>query len=375
MMNHLKSLDVKPEDVFREAVYMLDFLLYTQDITQRMVDGLWTLLVNDIREWKADVPDEDKILVAGTVFFIVRDVLCHHFELRYSEDISNMLTVTIERKWKGCNEEITYTIFERLDECSRQLSDWIKSYDEEEEWLSDEIEAFLRKRKTEKLHTNVIVKNDDYMRYSFSITWPPKYKGKENQILGWLHDELVEKHFIEDFSSIDLGKDLDQITNIDEKNRIIFNAVFSGADTDYHIVWIGKKVELRYFVNQLVERNVLTWKKGPRKWQIVRNRIWYRREDKETSEATGWRNTKYTYVQFGIHDLDKGNNPTDTTLLDNILDIIALPTNLMPKQDIGREIQQSFDDNADYELTVPNSRGSKIGTGYRDVSHKAYNGD
>lgn len=375
MMNHLKSLDVKPDDVFREAVYMLDFLLYTQDITQRMVDGLWTLLVNDIREWKTDVPDEDKILVAGTVFFIVRDVLCHHWERRYSEDICNMLTDTIERKWKGSNEDKNSTIFERLDECSQLLSDWINGYDEEEEWLSNEIEACLRKRKTEKQHTNVIVKKDDYSRYSFSITWPKKHKGKEIQMLGWLHDELVEKHFIEDFSSIDLGKDLDHIIDINEKNKIIFNAVFSGADTGYHIVWIGKKVELRYFINQLEERNAITWKKGPRKWQIVRNRIWYRTEDKETNEATGRRHTKYAYVQFGKHDLDKGNNPTDTTLLDKILDIIALPTNLMPKQDIGREIQQTFDDNADYELTIPNSRGSKIGTGYRDISHKAYNGD
>ena len=75
MMNYLKSLDVMPEDVFREVAYLLDFILSTQDITQRRVDGLWTLLVNDIRSWKSDAQDEDKLLVAGTIFLIARDAL------------------------------------------------------------------------------------------------------------------------------------------------------------------------------------------------------------------------------------------------------------------------------------------------------------
>lgn len=204
---------------------------------------------------------------------------------------------------------------------------------------------------------------------------PQKYKGKESTLLEWLHNELVDKKYIEDFRNINLGEELEHIVDIDEKNKIIFNAVFSGADTDYYIVWINNKVELRYFINQLVERKAITWKKGPRKWQIVRNRIWYRKTEYVTSDETGKTHPKYTYVHFGEHDLDKGNKPADTTLLDKILDVIALPVSDTPQIDIGKEIKKEFDENASYELSVPNSRGSKIGTGYRDTSHKANNGD
>ncbi len=354
---------------------MLDFLLYhEQKITQRAVDNLWTMLVNDIRSWKSDAKDEDKMLVADTVFCIVRDTLGHHCEPRYYDEIYGMLTTTLDKNLRGIDKDEQKQFLDHLTECSQLLSDWINSYDDEEVWLSDEIEACFRKRKPEGTKP-VVAEKADYSRYSFTFKCPHKYKGKEKLMLEWLHNELVEKHFIEDFGEIHLDKDLEHIVDIDEKNRIIFNAVFSGADTGYHIVWIGTKVELRYFINQLEERNAITWKKGPRKWQIVRNRIWYRKEDKETSDFTGRKSPKYTYVQFGEHDLDKGNKPADTTELDKILDIVAPPTTSNQKRDVGREIREEFKECADYELTVPNSRGSKLGSGYRDLSHKANNRD
>ena len=372
----MKSLVVEPEDIFREVANMLDFLLYhEQKITQRAVNNLWTILVNDVRSWKSDAKDEDKMLVADTVFCIVRDTLGHHYKSRFYDEIYGMLTTTLESNLKVRDEDEQRQILNLLTECSHLLNDWINSYDDEEVWLSDEIEACLRKRKPEGKEPTVVAEKADYSRYSFTLKCPPKYKGKEIKFLEWLHDELKEKHFIEDFGYLVLGEDLEHIVDIDEKNKIVFNAVFSGADTDYHIVWIRDKVELRYFINQLVERNAITWKKGPRKWQIVRNRIWYRIEEKETSDATGKKYPKYTYVQFGQHDLDKGNKPADTTELDKILDIVAPPTTSVQKRDVGREIREEFNKCADYELTVPSSRGSKLGAGYRDLSHKANNGD
>jgi hypothetical protein len=373
-MNRLKGVQVQAEDIFRESAYLLDFLMTADDVNQHKVDGLWTLLVNDIRKWKPDADDKDKMLVAGAVFMIVRAVLCQHYNIRYCESISDMLTYTLERELKNADKEEEQQFLDRLRECSTSLCEWINHY-EEEEWLSEKIETCLRKRTIKKEQPSGIIGKRDYSQYSFTLICPRKYKGKEKLLLEWLHNELIDKHFIEDFKDVNLGENLEHIVDIDEKNKIIFNEVFSGADTNHHIVWVKDKVELRYFINQLVERKAITWKKGPRKWQIVRNRIWYRKKDYETSDATGRRHPKYTYVQFGEHDFDKGNKPADTTTLDKILDVVAPPTKNMQKQDLGAEIKEDFDEYGTRELTTPNSRGSKIRSGYRDTSHKANNGD
>lgn len=368
MMNYLKSLDVMPEDVFREVAYLLDFILYTQDITQRRVDGLWTLLVNDIRSWKSDAQDEDKLLVAGTIFLIARDALCHHWDNRYSEDIYGMFTETLDEKLNIDDDKKYSLLFERLDECSQLLSDWINKYDEAEEWLSDDIGKCLRKKKPEGKKDTGQHPMADYSRFSFSLIPQAKYRGKENIILDWLHKELVDKGFVIDYDISGQDDVLKQLVN-EERKKVVFNAVFSGSDTDYHIVWIGRKVELRYFILQLIARKALSWKKGPGKWQITRNRIWYGQKVREQSDATVRVYTNYNYIQFGEHDFDKGNVPTYTEELDKILDVIAPPVSNSRKGD-GNDIADEFRGYEDYETNRKNNRGRKLAEGFKDTSHK-----
>lgn len=150
-MGHFKSLEVQPEDVFREVVYLLDFLLSDGNVNQRMVDGLWTLLVNDIRKWKPDAHDEDKMLMAGTVLLMVKKILCHHCEERYRGIVYDMLENTLERNLKIYDEQEYQQFLDRLSECSVLLSEWINDYDSGEGWLSDEIEKTLTQGDAEEL--------------------------------------------------------------------------------------------------------------------------------------------------------------------------------------------------------------------------------
>lgn len=366
-MNHLKSLAAQAEDVFREVAYLTDFLLCNPDITQRKVDGLWEKLVNDIRLWEHNVPDEDKMLVAGTVFCIVRDLLGHYWKHRYCEDIYDMLCNTLDSKHKISDEKEETEFLAHLTECSEQLSEWINGYDDEGEWLSEEIEKCLRKRKPERKPA-AASSTKDYSRYSFELK--PKGRAKEQveKLLEWLHDELIKKKYIIDYK---ITEDDDYLKTLDmkERNKLVFNAVFSGQDTDYHIVWIGDKVALRYFILQLIDRKALSWKKGPGKWQITRNRIWYGQKENVENDATGREYTKYKIVPFGKDDFDKGNKPTDTAALDSILDVIAPP--VPKKKDIKEEIDDDFRENEDYESTHENRRGKALGNGYRDTTHKA----
>lgn len=367
-MNYLKSLAAQPEDVFREVVYLTEFLLCRPDVTQRQVDGLWANLVNDIRLWEHCVPDEDKMMVAGTVFCITRDALGHYWKLQYNEDIYEMLSSTLDKKHTVCDEGEEQDFLTHLTECSELLNEWINGYEDEEEWLSDKIEGCLRKRKPDPKPYVEPKSAKDYSRYSFRLTPKGRFKGKIEKLLEWLHDELVERKYIIDYDS---PTDDDYLRNLDmeERNRLIFNEVFSGADVNSHIVWIGDKVALRYFILQLIHRGALSWKKGPGKWQITRNRIWYRQKENLHSDATGRQYPNYTFVQFGEHDLDKGNKPSNTTELDAILDVIAPP--VQKKKGIKEEINDEFREHGDYEATHESSRGGKLSNGFRDTTHKA----
>ena len=145
--------------------------------------------------------------------------------------------------------------------------------------------------------------------------------------------------------------------------------MFSGADTDYHIIWTGTAKELGYFINQLEERGALSWKSGPRKWQVTHNRIWHkhRQEESEPDEAG-----QYSYIiePFDDKAFNSSLKPADTTVLDEILDMIAPPAEKNSEKRIGTEIKESFGELAYYEKYNDNDRGEKLSGGYRDRSHK-----
>lgn len=149
-MNRLRGLEAQPEDVFREVAYMFDYLLSAEGLNQQRVDGLWVLLVNDIRIWKPDVQEADKMLMAGTVFSIVKKILCHHSESRYCETIHDMLDVTIEKELSVPDEQEHQQFLDRLSECSVMLSEWVNQYEDSDEWLSEEIGSVLAQPKIEE---------------------------------------------------------------------------------------------------------------------------------------------------------------------------------------------------------------------------------
>lgn len=181
-MTHLKSLKVYPEDVFREVAYMLDYLLTAEDVIQKEIDGLWVLLINDIREWKSDVQDEDKMLFAGTVFIMVKKILCHHCESRYCDTIHDMLDAVIEEKLSIPDDQEHQQFLDRLLECSDMLSEWVNQYEDCDEWLSEEIEMVL--------NPEVDGKPDEEMQKE---TIPKELLTKEAQLL-W--EKLRDAGFI-----------------------------------------------------------------------------------------------------------------------------------------------------------------------------------
>lgn len=211
-------------DIFRESAYLLDFLLSKPSVSQHHLDWLWNKIYNDCREWLTNTTEHDKQLVAGTVFMVVRATLAHHYESCYCETICDQLTSTLESKLEGCDEKELAEFLDRLREQSPQLCEWINSYDEADEWLSDQIADNLRSSKGSK----------DSFRPS----------GKTFTKTSLLTDVLIDI----------IGQRLTQANKLDTSPDD-WRKLFSGIDQQFTMMWLGKPGELRDLFKMLTNKN------------------------------------------------------------------------------------------------------------------------
>lgn len=360
-MADMEQFDFTSEELFVEAAIAIDEIFDSPTDAPQYLEDLWDNLKIKLKNATRPVPPQaDLDTVCGVLFYVVAATLCLHWREYYNNEIVGLLRQIVEKKGLFVDEDEQKDIIENLCRHAEGLEDWINQYEDSETWLTDEIEACLRKRKHEPEVRESSKHPKDYSKYSFELTIPTRFKGEETRFLGWLHDELLAKHFIADYNVNLRGEFAHLVTDIASKNKLVFNLVFSGKDTDYHVLWTGNKVELRYFISELKKRNVLSWKKGPKIWQMTRNRIWYRNNEGEI-------------VQFGEDDFDKGNKPANTNELDKIIDILA-PVAKKSEDSIRDETAEEFEEYTNYESTHKNSRGDKLSSGYRDTSHKAWEG-
>ena len=137
----LAGLVISAEDIFFEVSRTVDYILYNGSIvTQKEINGLWTLLVNDIHEVNPNTDDKIKKLYAGIVFLFTKEILGHHCEKVFRETITEMLSETLENQLGDYyGDEVYKGIICSLIECSQQLDEWINDYDDSDYCLSDEI--------------------------------------------------------------------------------------------------------------------------------------------------------------------------------------------------------------------------------------------
>ena len=236
-MNRLQGLLAQPEDVFRESAHLLDFILSADELSQHDIDGLWTLFVNDIRKWKPDADDKDKMLMAGAVFMLVRAVLRQHYDSRFCETIADMLDNTIERELKTPDKEEEKQFLNRMTECSTMLSEWINHYDEEDDWLSDKIEDVINSREENN--------EDDFLPIGTTFTKT-----------ALLTDKLIDI----------MGQRLTQAGKLNASPDD-WRKLFSGVNQQFDMTWLGTEGELRDLFKMLTDKP--QYAKPKRNFQMI----------------------------------------------------------------------------------------------------------
>lgn len=276
-----ESLNIQAEDIFFEAADVLDELLSTPQMTLKDVDRLWSSVVNDVRGWKTDATEKDKMLTAGTVFLIVRKLLMHHWNSCYCDTLYSLVDSTLNEEMKVFDEKEHTRFLEDLFDCSEELDEWINGYDIGEGFLSEEIADVFsgKKDKPVKRSGRKAIDPRD-VQASFDY----QYSGADKNA------RLVA--FYNSLKGVFIANDTDQKVFID---------IFQNVTTTDKIVWIRTIRELKYLFNKLTQGDnpFIKFPSKYSKWVMVCARFQILVRNKEGVDDS------LTDDSFNIEDLKK----------------------------------------------------------------------
>ena len=112
-----------------------------------------------------------------------------------------------------------------------------------------------------------------------------------------------------------------------------FINIFSGVATTEYIVWKRTIVELQYMIEQLIDKQLITWNRpAPGKWQIVCARFMHEHKSKEERIIE-------PLVPDQFNKIPKKSKLSINPLLDKIISILIPDSDT---QRISNEIQEIF---------------------------------
>lgn len=312
------QLKVHPEDVFCLVADVLDDILDTSKPTQEYIDNLWTSILLDIQQWSSRASIPDRMLIASTVFYIVRELLGFHWNGRYNDMVYYMMSDTLEHELKVEDEKEEERFLQRLLDCSGALSTWINSYDPHYGFLSEEIEDVVEGR--EKKKVEIVEPEEENTIILTSFTYLPKGMliSERNRRLTDFFEALAENgQFI--YSK----KVSNQQKNFTDQQD--FLNTFIGVDTDKKIVWTNEIKRLSYLIHKLKERNLISWKSKSRRGinQMICARFLLRKKVYDSLEGQLKRPWHWEECEITTSELNTRLNEQDEDL-DKIIDILVV---------------------------------------------------
>lgn len=309
----LDGAKVDAEDIFYEVAKMLDSLegypKFPSD--QKDMRRYLSNLVLKYREWQGSTV-RDREMIADTVFRIVRILMCHRWQLCYSEDLYEAMGEVLKSKSiQEDGEDVNNLLLGHCDE----LSKWIN--EEYNGHLCDEIERAVR-GETEKQKPRSGRKPIDPNTVTASFTYMPNVDYRNNRLQAFY--DCLHRVFIHADTDLQL-----------------FVNIFSGNTTTETIVWIRHIRELHYLFDKLEKLGLITHPSSYGKWQMVCARFKCLTK-RGTSVDDGMTDDSYVIEPLTPDQFSKDSGTPDShDELDKIIKILT------PRINIRESLQEFID--------------------------------
>ena len=335
------SVMVRAEDIFYESAWLIDELIKADADTDVMsfTRGLWTTASNNIGYWTNGVSLSDRYLITSTIFRLVATAFSLHWHSYYCDTLREALHVVVDEKRPSPKdlherqeqERQQEDLLEAIISCSATLQDWVNDYiDNPELLLTEEIELALnphlntntRKPESRKADKNnkISIRREKTIWNGKEITHSFDYRPKgisneeRNNRLSTFFNLLNKKY-------------------VSHTDMNTFINIFSGVATTEYIVWKRTIVELQYMIEQLIDKQLITWNRpAPGKWQIVCARFMHEHKSKEERIIE-------PLVPDQFNKIPKKSKLSINPLLDKIISILIPDSDT---QRISNEIQEIF---------------------------------
>ena len=342
------SVKANPVDIFCEVVWLIDELIDADDSieTKSLIQGFWSKVILDISSWNNGISLSDRYLIASTIFRIAATSFGLHWQSHFCDTLRDaLLIVNDEKRPAPANlyelqqqERQQQELLEAIIPCSGILNDWINEYiDTTNDWLTEEIDMALnppqdirsRKSESRKADKKPIVRKrmtwqGKEITHSFSYVTKSMSADERNKRLSLAFNLLNKKY-------------------ISHTEMITFINIFSGVETSEYIVWRGHIVELQYFIESLINKKLITWRRpAPGKWQIVCARFRLEHDVDEGDAETNRKQLRKIIDPLEpsqFNKIPKANKLKKHEILDKIISILVEETDSMK---IHRELIEMF---------------------------------
>ena len=344
----ITSVMVRAEDVFFEVAWLIDELIDVKSDTdiKTLISGLWSTVFNDIGYWASNVSKPDRYLIASTVFRIAATAFSLYWQSYYCDNLRDALLMVTDEKHPAPEdlhaqqqqERLQQELLEAIIPCSGILNDWVNEYiDDPDDCLTDEIDIALNPPVTINVGKQESRKEDKKPIIRKRMTW------KGNEITHSF------SYVAKSMSAEEKNKRLSTAFNLLNRKYIshtemtTFINIFSGVETSEYIVWRGYIVELQYFIESLIDKGLITWRRpAPGKWQIVCARF---RLEHVVVEGDADTNRKQpskiidSLEPWQFNKIPKANKLNKHEILDKIISILVEESDSMK---ISRELIEMF---------------------------------
>ena len=409
----ITTVMAQPVDIFYESAWLIDELIEADADTDvaSLTRGLWTTVANDIAYWGNNgVSLCDRYLIASTVFRLVAAALSLHWQSYYCDTLRDALLNVVDKKRPSPENIHEHQKQERQQEelldaiitCSASLKDWVNDYiDNPESWLTEEINLALNPQiitvntktgKRDSSRKSTPTQTDDYSCRSFILNinrakmelFYSLLSARDESGKSFIDGDMQQHNDVRRALKADSDEEYESIikdTKPRDIDKMLFNMVFSGQDTDVCIVWRANANELLYLIDTMhnsmvwveengkrVKKTLLEWTSGPRIWELTRSRFLNGKPRRKTDDRTGKSVMVDDPVDFKKDAFEAHNYPKNTTALDDIINKIA-PNRVISDHE---EIHNDFKKKASYREINESSLGELRSEGnFRDTNHKS----
>lgn len=344
----ITTVMVQAEDIFYESAWLIDELAEADEVAgvMSLIRKLWSTVFNDIGYWANGVSLSDRYLIASTVFRLVTTALSLHWHSYYCDTLRDALHAVVDEKRPSPKDLHEQQQLERQQEdlldaiinCSAMLKDWMIEYiDNPDSCLTEEIDFAINppieikagKQESRKADKKPIIRKrmswtGEEITHSFSYVTKSMSVEEKNKRLSLVFNLLNKKY-------------------ISHTEMAAFLNIFSGIETSEYIVWRGYIVELQYFIETLINKKLITWRRpGPGKWQVVCARFRLEHDVNERDSETNRKQSSKIIDSIEpsqFNKIPKTNKLKKHEILDKIISIFIEESDSMK---ISRELAEMF---------------------------------